>query len=113
MKKVISVLLCVLLIFGVMVPMSALAADDYSLIYTYSDIQANKSSYDLRYGTNSNHIEWQWLPGYNGGRIVYLARNEYEGFQVYFYEKSASGRTLDISVSPFLNASGEELSAKV
>lgn len=92
---------------------SAFAADDYSLIYTYSDIQANKSSYDLRYGTNSNHIEWQWLPGYNGGRIVYLARNEYEGFQVYFYEKSESGRTLDISVSPFLNADGEELSAKV
>ena len=113
MKKVISVLLCAVLMFGVMAPMSAFAADDYSLIYTYSDIQANKSSYDLRYGTNSNHIEWQWLPSYNGGRIVYLAQNEYEGFQVYFYEKAASGRTLDISVSPFLNADGEELSAKV
>ena len=113
MRRALSVVLCVILIFGVVAPMSAFAADDYSLIYTYSDIQANKTSYDLRYGTNSNHIEWQWLPSYDGGRIVYLAQNEYEGFQVYFYERTAGGRLLDISVSPFLNADGEELSAEV
>ena len=113
MRRALSVVLCVILIFGVVAPMSAFAADDYSLIYTYSDIQTNKTSYDLRYGTNSNHIEWQWLPSYDGGRIVYLAQNEYEGFQVYFYERTAGGRLLDISVSPFLNADGEELSAEV
>ena len=112
MKKILSVLLCMLLIIGVM-PVSSFAAEtDFDLYYTYSDIQVNKTSADQRYGSNNNHISQQQLPSLNGGRAVYLAKNELEGFQAVFFEKG-EGRTLDIEFTPFVNAQGEELECKV
>lgn len=112
MKKILSVLLCMLLIIGVM-PVSSFAAEtDFDLYYTYSDIQVNKTSADQRYGSNNNHISQQQIPSLNGGRAVYLAKNELEGFQAVFFEKG-EGRTLDIEFTPFVNAQGEELECKV
>ena len=115
MKKAISILLTVLMLIGVMAPLALAAEGDnsnYTFCLTYADIQGNKTSPDLRYGTNSNHILWQLLPSVNGRRAIYLAKNEHEGFQVFFYEKTAA-RTLDIQVEDFVNDKGEKLACSL
>lgn len=111
MKKIISLLIsCIVILSSISI--IAYAEDDFTVLLTYSDIQDNKTSYDLRYGTNTNHIESQQLPSYNGGSIVYLAKNEYEGFQLYYYEKS-EGRNISISSTPFVNSEGQVLDSAI
>lgn len=111
MKKAVAVILSVCILMGCFSYMSA-AADDYTFYLIYSDIQANKYSEDQRYGANSNHVNSHQLPYVNGARTVYLAKNEYEGFQAYFYEKGSS-RDLRIEVDDFVNANGEKIAASV
>lgn len=98
---------------------TAVAANEPYLFYlVYSDIQANKTSADQRYGNNSNHINSQQLPtsdsarGISSSSIVYLAQNEREGFQIYFHEQTAS-RALRVEVGTFQNAAGEALDVSV
>jgi len=113
MKKALSIIMCLLMLLTIALPVTATAEEtDFNLYYTYSDIQVNKTSADQRYGTNNNHIGWQPLYSVNGGRGVYLAQNELEGFQVVFYERG-EGRTLDIDFTPFVNENGEVLECNV
>ena len=107
MKKIISYFLCSVILFVLFNPLYAGAYDtNFSVYTTYSDIQAYEGSPDLRWGTNTNHIAWQQIS------TVYLARNEYEGFQVFFYEGGA-GRNLSIKVDEFINGDGEILEHSV
>lgn len=82
------------------------AESDFLFYTTYADLQAYEKSPDLRYGTNCYDIAWQ------APRTAYLARNEYEGFQIFFYEKG-NGRQLRVTLSPFLNQNNEELEHSV
>ena len=101
MKKVLTWSLVLTLIIACFPPLSVQAADDpstYQIYYTYSDIQAEKGSADLRYGTNTNHIAWQQLStndadrGVNANGIFYLARNEREGIQIFYYGTAEATR---------------------
>ncbi len=119
MRRLASFILIGLMLLLFVMPVGVYADDhDYLLYYTYADLQMEKYSENQRYGTNSNHIAWQQLPtsdsarGVSGCRIIYLAKNEREGMQVYFYEKG-EGRQLGISVGPFLNSEGVELPHEV
>ena len=111
MKKTIAVIISVCILLSCFSYM-CFAADDYTFYLIYSDVQANKKSEDQRYGNNCNSVSSHQLSYVNGARTVYLAKNEYEGFQAYFYEKG-SGRDLKISVDDFANSSGEKLAASV
>ena len=108
LKKVLSVLLCAALVLPVL-PLHAASLTDYTLYLTYSDIQANK---DIPAQQNYNGHCWQvyhqQLPTSGGYSNVYLAQNEREGFQVYFYEWY-DPRQLKVEVSDFVNAAGETL----
>lgn len=129
MKKLLSVLMTLVLVGLTAVPLAlpkltAEAAEGFTVYYTYSDIQSEKNSSDLRYGTNSNHISWQQLPksdsahgiyaksGYDNFGISYLAKNEREGMQIWYYQSSGSAM-LSLSVSPFTDADGNVLSHEV
>ena len=135
MKKMISVFLAVLMLaLPVASALPALAANDYLFSYTYSDIQMEKNSEEQRYhwidkegkdkyGSNiitKDRQGWgsQDLPvsdasrGISRANVIYLAQNEREGFQVYFYEKGA-GRNLRIEVGEFVNAAGDVLPHEV
>ena len=122
MKRFLSVFLTAVMLLALAAPLfPALAADDYIYCYTYSDIQVEKNSDLQRYGTNSNPITGgggQDLPrndssrGVSNANLIYLAKNEREGFQVYFYEKG-EGRTLRLEVGEFTNANGDVLPHQV
>lgn len=99
------------------VPVAFAEAAAYDFYLTYSDMQADKNQRDQRYGANSNSIAQQQLPTdnargiYNG--VVYLAKNEREGFQAYFYEATEGGRQLRIEVDDFKNADNVVLKSEV
>ena len=135
MKKALSIILAALMLALLAVPaLPALAATDYLFSYTYSDIQVEKNSEDQRYHwVDKNGIDryesniitspkagWgqQDLPcndashGISRANTIYLAKNEREGFQVYFYEKGA-GRNLRLEVGEFTNADGDVLPHEV
>ena len=126
MKKRISILLAALLLILTAAPsFIALGDTDYIFCYTYSDIQVEKNSDYQTYSGNSNKIttpkdDWggQDLPyndtsrGVRNANLIYLAKNEREGFQVYFYEKG-EGRTLRLEVGEFTNANGDVLPHEV
>ncbi len=131
MKKRISILLATLMLLLIAAPsFVAVGATDYFFSYTYSDIQAEKYSDLQRYkDKNGNyhsniitdsHPDWgsQDLPyndashGVSRANLIYLAKNEREGFQVYFYEKGA-GRNLRLEVGEFTNAAGDVLPHEV
>ena len=126
MKKRVSILLAALMLLMMAAPsFVALGDTDYIYCYTFSDIQVEKNSDLQRYGTNSNPIttvkdDWggQDLPyndtsrGVRNANLIYLAKNEREGFQVYFYEKG-EGRTLRLEVGEFTNANGDILAHEV
>lgn len=102
MKKLTSLFLCFILALGVISPANVLAADDFLCYLTYSDIQAYSGSPDLRWSNNSNSVATQQIS------TVYLAKNEYEGFQIFYYEKG-NEKDLKIIVDEFVNDSGEIL----
>lgn len=116
--KIIAVMLAAAVCFASTAVTAAAATEPYLFYLVYSDIQANKTSADQRYGANSNHINSQQLPtsdtarGISGSSIVYLAKNEREGFQVYFHEQTAS-RPLRVEVGEFCNAAGEVLPVSI
>ena len=116
MKRVLSIILTVIMIITCL-PVAFAADAGYDFCLTYSDIQADKNQRDQRYGANSNSILWQQLPTDSARNInnsvVYLAKNEREGFQAYFYEATEGGRQLRIEVEPFVNADNAELKSKV
>ena len=122
-KKVLTWSLVLTLIIACFPPLSVQAADDpstYQIYYTFSDIQAEKGSADLRYGTNTNHISWQQLStndasrGVNANGIFYLARNEREGIQIFYYGTAeATRKKLSVTVSEFTNDDGVKLAHSV
>ena len=119
MKKAISVFLAVMMLLLISAPsLVAVGQTDYVFCYTYSDVQVEKTSDYQTYNGNSNKIttvkdDWggQDLPyndasrGVRNANLIYLAKNEREGFQVYFYEQG-QGRTLRLEVGEFRNADG-------
>lgn len=131
MKKRLSVFLAAFMLLLIAAPsFVAAGATDYLFSYTYSDIQVDKNSdlqrykdQDGNYHSNlitDSHPDWgsQDLPyndadhGVSRANLIYLAKNEREGFQVYFYEKGA-GRTLRLEVGEFKNAAGDVLPHEV
>ena len=120
-KRIMCVLLTVLLLFtaasaGVS-PLVARAAGSYFFYVMSGDIQAYSFGHDLSYNGNCKNAWTQQLPlKADGSRQVCLARNEAEGFQLYFTEfdnTDGETRSLRITVSPFLNSAGEELASTV
>lgn len=113
-NKLLSLVMSFIMTFSILIclPVNISAAEGYDLYYIYSDIQANKTSQDQRYGSNSNNVSQQVLPYTNGARTVYLAKNEYEGFQIYYYEK-AEGKNLRVEITDFKNSSGEILESSI
>lgn len=134
-KRILAALLAAfLLLLTVSVSFVAFCATDYLFSYTYSDIQAEKSSDEQRYAwvdkNGQTHYDcniitapregWggQDLPcndasrGISRANTIYLAKNEREGFQVYFYEKG-TGRNLRLEVGDFTNANGDVLAHEV
>ncbi|MCQ2462395.1 MAG: DUF4091 domain-containing protein [Clostridia bacterium] len=104
-KKIMCIFLTVVMLLS-SVPLFAFADDSYMCCLTYSDIQAYQGSGDLRYGTNCNAVDWQKVSR------IYLAQNEREAFQVFFYEKG-SGKNIKIEVSDFKDGSGNVMKPAV
>ena len=122
-----ALLLCMLLLFSALTPAAGALDNNYIFALTFPDIQCAKHSSDQTYPSsngawNNNPVTWQnlsaWINNCCGGRdtvhdvagnAVYLAKNEREGFQIYFFEQSSSGRSLRVEVSPFVNDDGQIL----
>ena len=111
-KRLLSFLLTALLLFScvatgasVLPALAAndeLAGEDYNLKLMNPDIMSFQSHEQLQWSYSVN------LTGYPNLMNVYLARNEKEACQVYFYEKG-DGRDLRLEVSPYVNGAGEVL----
>lgn len=115
--KIAAVLLAVSVCFSSMAFTTSAATSPYLFYLVYSDLQMNKTSADQRYGANSNHINSQQLTNGDSARgikgsVVYLAKNEREGFQIYFHEQTAS-RPLRVEVGEFRNEKGELLESSI
>ena len=116
-KRLLSVLLaCVMLALAAPAapaPATAYAADGSWFFYLMpSDTQAYRFGHDLTYGGNSFNAWRERLPEGANGQQVYLARNEAEGFQIYFteYNNTDGGtRDLRVTVDPFVNGAGDTL----
>lgn len=118
-KRVLSVLMTTVLIVLIFPVIKVNAAGCY-IRFTYSDMQAEKSDIDLSYGGNgaTDSIWRQRLRTSDSSRgiscdgIFYLAQNEREGVQIFFYEGGVtddSARNLRIEVSDFVNSDGNKL----
>ena len=91
---------------------------DYLLYLLYEDIQVREThmppsaeSYCIRWEQlpdNESHIGWWTEESVRNTGWLGLAKNEKEGFQIFFREHQKS-RNLRIEVSPFLNTQNEEL----
>ena len=120
-KRILSVMLAALLLFSAastgVSPLVARAAGSYFFYVVSSDIQAYSFGHDLSYNGNCKNAWSQQLPlKSDGSRQVCLARNETEGFQLYFTEfdnTDGGTRSLWITVAPFVNSAGEELAFSV
>lgn len=115
-KQILSCLLAALLLAGTAVcfaPLTSLAAgaelagDDFYVKLMYPDIQAFPGSKYLAWSGSTN------LSGYPNLYNVYLARNEKEGYQIYFYEENEAGRALRLEVDPYVNEAGDTLEASL
>ena len=109
-KRLVGILLCLILLMGILPTTAVHAAveDDRLLVLlTYADIQANKNSFNQRYGTNTDDITWQQISS------VSLAKNEHEGFQIYVAEDNSAGtgvaHSIRVECTPFLDDDGHEL----
>ena len=111
-KRILSILLTALLLFScvatgasVLPALAAndeLAGEDYNLKLMIPDIMSFQGS---------EQLQWYYAPNlvlYPNLTEVYLARNEREACQVYFYEKG-DGRDLRLEVAPYVNAGGDVL----
>ena len=115
--KTVSVMLALLMIFTAFparTTVAKAAGGNWYCYLTYSDIQAKKDAPQQNIGNNT--IYSQQLLSSGGYQRVYLARNEAEGFQVYFHElgtENNTGRQLRVAVEPFKNSSGDILPFKM
>lgn len=107
----VSVVLCILLLL-MAVPFTGFAASHYNLYIVYPDIQAKRDAGSSPYGSNTTDYYRQRIPFDGNYQCVYLAQNEMEGFQLFFYEWY-DPRELHVTVSDFVNAAGEKLPHKV
>ena len=111
-KRILSLFLTALLLFScaascvssllAMAAYDELAGEDYNLKLMIPDIMSFPGS---------EQLQWDYAPNltlYPNLTEVYLARNEKEACQVYFFEKG-DGRDLRLEVAPYLNDTGEEL----
>lgn len=115
--KIGAVLLAVSVCFSSIIFSAGAATSPYLFYLVYSDLQMNKTSADQRYGANSNHVNSQQLTNGDSARgikgsVVYLAKNEREGFQIYFHEQTES-RPLRVEVGEFRNEDGELLESAI
>ena len=83
-----------------------LGLNGYLFYLTYSDIQARKREMPREGATQ--RIEYQLLRQ----NTVYMARNEHEGFQI-FYREQTSNRSIVLKVSQFVNDNGNVLEHKL
>ncbi|MBQ7542080.1 MAG: DUF4091 domain-containing protein [Clostridia bacterium] len=109
--KSLAAVLCVLLLLSAL-PLTASARQHYNLYIVYPDIQAKRDAGSSPYGGNTTDYYRQRLPFDGSYQCVYLAQNEAEGFQLFFYEWY-DPRELHVSVSDFVNVSGEKLAHTV
>ena len=111
-KRLLSIFLAALLLFScaasgvssllAMAANDELAGEDYNLKLMIPDMLSFQSSEQLQWSYAPN------LTAYPNLTNVYLARNEREACQVYFYEKG-DGRDLRLEVTPYVNDKGEIL----
>ena len=83
-----------------------LGPNGYLFYLTYSDIQARKREMPCEGATE--RIELQLLRQ----NTVYMARNEHEGFQI-FYREQTCNRSIILKVSRFVNDNGNVLDFKL
>ena len=116
-RRILSVFLAAALLFAgaavCFAPLTSLAAgdelagSDFYMKLMYPDMQAFQSSKYLNWSGSTG------LNGYPNLYNVYMAQNEKEGYQVYFYEENEAGRTLRLEIDPYVNDAGDTLEANV
>lgn len=106
-RQLVSAILCVILLLTAF-PLTGSAASHYNLYIVYPDIQAKRNAGSSPYGGNTTDYYRQRLPFDGNYQCVYLAQNEMEGFQLFFYEWY-DPRELHVTVSDFVNTAGEKL----
>ena len=115
-KRLLSILLAAILLLScvasgvsVLPALAAndeLAGEDYNLKLMIPDMLSFQSS---------EQLQWRYAPNltaYPNLTNVYLARNEKEACQVYFYEKG-DGRDLRLEVTPYVNDAGDVLAHEI
>ena len=114
--KPLAIFLALLMLFTALPFAVSAAGGDFAFYLMPSDIQAYRYGYDLTYNGNSFNAWRERLPAGADGQQIYLARNEAEGFQIYFTEYNNtddSVRDLRVTVDPFVNAAGDALECAV
>ena len=107
-KRVLCLTLCALLLFTSL-PLTVFSADvnlngtDFSLKLMGPDMQAFQGSETLAWSGSTN------LNGYANVLNTYLAKNEREAYQVFYYEKREEGRDIRLVVDDYVNANGDVL----
>ncbi|MBR5427432.1 MAG: DUF4091 domain-containing protein [Clostridia bacterium] len=108
-KRVLTLLLSVVLTAAVFVPSLSVTAADVDL--SGSDFYLKLMSPDMQAFEKSENLAWvgsTTLNSYDNLTQVYLAKNEKEAYQVFFYEKG-DGRDLRLEVDAYVDDDGNEL----
>lgn len=108
-KRSISVLLSAVLTVMVFAPSLSATAADVDL--SGSDYYLKLMSPDMQAFEKSEKLAWvgsKTLDGYANLTQIYLAKNEKEAYQVFFYEKG-EGRDLRLEVGAYRDDKGNEL----